>query len=178
MMSNIQYNISDHNSNHPNDFTSEELNSQLNNFEQLLDMLENPLSHAISEQDLELLNEISMKLNFLPTLDSFHMDKKSQSKTNLNKKHHHHHHHSFQGLNEERSKTNYGDVKYHYTNGEIEDLEASNFDPDKKYLQESDRMFTPRNMDYRNELKTKGMSLEAEIKHGKLSEQSLDFNSE
>ncbi len=54
-----------------------EMDEQLKGFETLLDLLESPHSHSVSEEDIELLNEIYMKLSHLPDFSSFQMEHKS-----------------------------------------------------------------------------------------------------
>lgn len=60
--------------------TPEELDLQLDNFESIIEMLEKPIAHAVSEEDLELINEIYMRLNCLPNMDSFEMEGKQKVK--------------------------------------------------------------------------------------------------
>lgn len=58
--------------------SQEEIERNLDDFESLLDILENPSEYAITEEDLELLNEISLKLSNIPDLAFFGKSSKKQ----------------------------------------------------------------------------------------------------
>jgi hypothetical protein len=153
--------------------TPEELDKQLDNFESIIEMLENPLSHAISEEDLELLNEISMKLNSLPDMNSFHMENKHESKSSRRAQ-------TLQsmgfGSGIRTSNFNEPNLKNSLLNCEVDHLEASQFDPNSTHNGDESKAATPRTLDYREELKSKGMTLDLE--RSEVEEESTEFNPE
>ena len=112
-------------------------------------MLENPSAYAISEEDLELLNQISLKLNNIPDMAFFG---KAQKKP-LGRR--------AQNSNQavlERSKSSAMEIKV-IMESHTDHLESSQFDPSSQQ-NPAPRSPSPRNADYREELKSKGMRLD------------------
>lgn len=64
-------------------------------------------------------------------------------------------------------------------NSELEHLEVSEFDPSSSHMYEEEtKKFTPRNMDYREELKSKGIKLVEEDYQAGETKKACPFNPE
>jgi len=138
-----------------------EIEKHLDDFESLLDMLENPSAYAITEENLELLNQISLKLHNIPDMTFFGKSSKKQV-----------------GRREailERSKSCALEIKV-IMDSNVEHLESSQFDPSSKpsVLQRSPS--PTRNIDYREELRSKGISLDLEANLELIECSQLQFN--
>lgn len=126
-------------------------------------MMDNPSAYAITEEDLEMLNEISLKLNSIPEMGFFSKPSKNQMGRRG--------HPSSKML--ERSKSSALELKI-IVESDLDHLESSQFDPNIK--RDIGRSQSPRNMDYREELKSKGLRLDLEGNTEIMQQASIQFN--
>jgi hypothetical protein len=81
-------------------------------------------------------------------------------------------------VNKERSKSQFNDSKVSIMSSDMENLEASQFDPNSIHTGEDTKLLTPRNIDYREELKSKGMTVEPEMMASERGGQEGQFNAD